>query len=166
MAADWLKIRNDYINGGGSYRKLAEKYGVSFDTLQDKAKREEWKKQKENQHDKITTKSRQKTAEKTAVAISDEAVIKIRIRAKLLKLAEKWLDSIEDIEDTGDFRRIVQSCCDLGITIDDGQNARDAENNLFEAINSIGEEGFDDLPELQQTAENGPAVVEDEKVPE
>ena len=28
MAVDWLAIRNDYINGGGSYRKLAEKYGV------------------------------------------------------------------------------------------------------------------------------------------
>ena len=166
MAADWLKIRNDYINGGGSYRKLADKYEVSASTLMQVAARERWKEQKDKHLSKVEAKTKQKSVEKKADALSDEAASKVRIRAKILKLAEKWLDGIEDIEDTGDFRRIVQCCCDLGITIDDGQNARDAENNLFEAINSIGEEGFDDLPELQQTAENGPAVVEDEKVPE
>lgn len=40
-----------------------------------------------------------------------------------------------------------------------------AENNLFEAIDSIGEEGFDDLPEIQQAAENDAPMVENEKVP-
>lgn len=40
-----------------------------------------------------------------------------------------------------------------------------AENNLLEAINSCGEEGLDDLPEIQQAAENDAAVVEDEELP-
>lgn len=39
-----------------------------------------------------------------------------------------------------------------------------AENNLLEAINSCGEEGLDDLPEIQQTPENDAAVVEDGKI--
>lgn len=38
------------------------------------------------------------------------------------------------------------------------------ENNLFEAINSCGEEDIDDLPELQQAAESDTAVVEDEEI--
>ncbi len=42
MAVDWLKIRNDYINGGGSYRVLAEKYGVNKDTIAARAKKEQW----------------------------------------------------------------------------------------------------------------------------
>lgn len=51
-------------------------------------------------------------------------------------------------------------------TFDGGPAQEQTENNLFEAIDSIGEEGFDDLPEIQQTAENDAAVVEDEEVPE
>jgi len=40
-----------------------------------------------------------------------------------------------------------------------------AENNLLEAINSCGEEGLDDLPEIQQAAENDAVVVENEELP-
>lgn len=40
------------------------------------------------------------------------------------------------------------------------------ENNLFEAINSCGEDGFDDLPEIQQAAENDVALVENGEIPE
>ena len=49
---------------------------------------------------------------------------------------------------------------------DGGPAQEQTENNLFEAIDSIGEEGFDDLPEIQQAAENDAAVVENEEVPE
>lgn len=39
---DWNKIKAEYIAGGTSYRKLAEKYGVSFSTLRGIAEREKW----------------------------------------------------------------------------------------------------------------------------
>lgn len=42
MGVDWAKIRNEYISTGISTRKLAEKYGVSANTLQARAKREKW----------------------------------------------------------------------------------------------------------------------------
>lgn len=51
-------------------------------------------------------------------------------------------------------------------TFDGGPAQEQTENNLFEAIDSIGEEGFDDLPEIQQAAENDAAVVENEEVSE
>lgn len=51
-------------------------------------------------------------------------------------------------------------------TFDGGPAQEQTENNLFEAIDSIGEEGFDDLPEIQQAAENDAAMVENEEVPE
>lgn len=88
VAVNWLAIRNDYINGGGSYRKLAEKYGVSFNTLQDRAKREEWKSLKDNQHDKITTEVRQKTAE----AIVQSEVDRV---TRLLAISDSLLSKIE-----------------------------------------------------------------------
>ena len=39
---DWKKIKAEYIRGGVSYRKLAEKYGVSFSTLRKVASKEKW----------------------------------------------------------------------------------------------------------------------------
>ena len=61
---DWIKLRNEYINGNISYRKLAEKHGVNYNTLQDKARKENWFAKKKEQHEKITAKTIQKTAEK------------------------------------------------------------------------------------------------------
>ena len=39
---DWKKIKAEYIRGGTSYRKLAEKYGVSFSTLCKISNKEKW----------------------------------------------------------------------------------------------------------------------------
>lgn len=143
MAVDWLAIKNDYINGGGSYRKLAEKYGVSFNTLKDKAVEEGWKKLREDQHNKTTTKTQQKTQEKIADALSDEAALKVRLRVGLLERAAKWLEQHEEIDDTSDFRRMVQSCLDLGVM--DTQNGDEVEDDgLMDALGKIAGNIFDD----------------------
>ena len=39
---NWNKIKAEYIRGGTSYRKLAEKYGVSFSSIRRKAEKEKW----------------------------------------------------------------------------------------------------------------------------
>ena len=115
MAVDWLAIKTEYINGGISYRKLAEKYGVSFNTLKERAIAEEWTKLKAEQHHKTTTKTQQKTAEKISDALSDaaadEAAVKARIRTKIYQEIEKRL-SAEEVE-SADFRKLVQSFKDM-----------------------------------------------------
>ena len=130
MAVDWLAIRNDYINGGGSYRKLAEKYGVNKDTIAQKAKSEGWREQRDIQTDKTQTETIQKTQWKISDALSDEAAAKARIRAKLIRMAENWIDGqVDTVGDTADYRRIVQSCVDMGVfneeVIKAGENRED-----------------------------------------
>lgn len=88
MAVDWLAIRNDYINGLGSYRKLAEQYGVPFGTLRCRAEREEWVKLKEAQLHEISI----KTAQQTADAISEKEVSRIK---RLLNISDQLIDRIE-----------------------------------------------------------------------
>lgn len=88
MAVDWLKIKNDYINGGGSYRKLAEKYGVSFGTLRSRAEKEKWPALKEKQLHKISIKTAQKSAEKIAEKEANRIV-------RLLELSDELTDRIE-----------------------------------------------------------------------
>lgn len=88
VSVDWIKIRIEYETTNISYRKIADKYNVSFNTLKGRAKREEWSKSKEETHHKITTKTR----EKTVVKIADR-------NARFLKISDKLTDKIEQAID-------------------------------------------------------------------
>ena len=54
---DWRKIKKEYIAGGISYRKLAEKHGVSFNTLEKVARREGWCELRRQADEKAATKA-------------------------------------------------------------------------------------------------------------
>ena len=144
MAVDWLRIKNDYINGLGSYRKLAEQYGVSLDSIKKRAAAENWKAERTEVAPKLHQKVQEKTEEKISDALSEEAATKVRIRGKLIKLAENWIDAqCEKIRNPGDFRRIVQSCVDLGIM--DVQNSEDIDDDgLMEALGNVAADLFED----------------------
>ena len=88
MAIDWVAIKNDYINGGGSYRKLAEKYGVNKDTIAQRAKAESWIEQRDIQIDKTQTKVIQETAD----AIVQSEVDRV---TRLLAISDSLLSKIE-----------------------------------------------------------------------
>lgn len=88
MAVDWLAIRNDYINGGGSYRKIAEKYGVPFGSLRSRAEKEHWQELKKEQLHKISMKTAQETADVIAKNEAD------RVK-RLLSISDKMIDKIE-----------------------------------------------------------------------
>lgn len=93
---DWNKIRAEYIGGGTSYRKLVEKYNVSFMALKTRAKKEEWPKlREETQHRSIT-----EATQKVASAVADNATIAEDLKKKLLlrlkRIEEKYpLDATE-----------------------------------------------------------------------
>ena len=115
MAADWLKIKSEYVSGDIGYRKLAEKHGVPFPTLRDKAVKEKWNEKRNAHRNRVITATEQKTEAKISDALSDEAALKVQIRAGLFRLAADWIAKQEVIGDTNDYRRMVQSCVDLGI---------------------------------------------------
>ena len=128
MAVDWLAIKTEYINGGISYRKLAEKHGVSASYLMQRATKEGWAKERNQQHSKTEAKAKQKTVEKISDALSDaaadEAAVKARIRTKIYQEIEKRL-SAEEVE-SADFRKLVQSFKDMcEIVVEDGKNEKE-----------------------------------------
>jgi len=86
---NWIKIRTEYETTSISYRKIAEKYGVSFNTLKDRAKREGWAKSKEETQRKITTATLQKTVVKIAERESDRNARHIALIDMILDKAEK-----------------------------------------------------------------------------
>lgn len=82
---DWKKLRAEYIKGGTSYRKLAEKYNVSFHTLRKQAAKENWKALK----DEVAT----KTVTKIVEIESDQQAERMR---RLLTVSDKLLLAVED----------------------------------------------------------------------
>lgn len=140
MAVDWLTIRNDYINGGGSYRQLAEKYSVKFSALREVAFREKWPAAKAEQMDKIRIETAQKTAEKIIDAESEVAAIRSRLRLKFMQEIERRAEL--EKTDGMEFRRLVQSYKDM-CEITDGIGGTDEHDDGFlEALNGTAEEDW------------------------
>ena len=86
---DWKRIKAEYIAGGTSYRKLAEKYSVPFGTLRKVAAKEKWTDLRSKAEAKADTKLVDTLSEKEA----DRA-------AKIINVADKLLDKISEVIDT------------------------------------------------------------------
>lgn len=93
--ADWIKVKNDYINGNISYRKLAKKHGVGYSALTKRATDEKWFEKRAEQRAKIEKKIEQKTAEKLAEA---EANRLLRISAAADRLLAKIEEATEQLD--------------------------------------------------------------------
>ena len=126
MAAttNWREIRSKYINQNISLRKLAEEVGVSYSQIAKVAAAEKWTESRENQRIEIESETNKKAQEKISDTLAEEAAVKARIRLKLIKMAEDWVDKQDGtVNDPADYRRIVQSCMDMGVFNPDAVNA-------------------------------------------
>ena len=82
--ADWQAIKTEYITTDTSYRKLAQKYGVSYQAICHRSKEEEWIVQREQHTNKTVSKTLDKISNKQA-----EKMVRID------KLTDKLLDKLE-----------------------------------------------------------------------
>lgn len=107
---DWKKIKAEYIAGGTSYRKLAEKYGVSFSTLKEIARREKWTDLKEMARHKADTILADLMGEKQASRsakindVADELLNKISVALKMRDVIDSqslkhFTSALKDIKD-------------------------------------------------------------------
>ena len=82
----WQKIKAEYAAGGISLRKLSEKYGVSFSTIQKKSMEEKW--------GELRKKSRRKTEEKIIDTVSSKEAEKA---TDIIDVADKLLGKIYEM---------------------------------------------------------------------
>ena len=104
---DWKRIKAEYIAGGTSYRKLAEKYGVSFNTLKTHAVEEQWHKLRQQKDKKATTKMLETISDKEA----EKAVNIIDVADKLLGKISELMDAIP--LDTQSMKHLTSALKDL-----------------------------------------------------
>ena len=55
MAADWRKIKTEWLKGGKTYAELARKHGIAEKTIRNRAYKEGWKNLKGQVADKVET---------------------------------------------------------------------------------------------------------------
>ena len=105
---DWKRIKAEYIAGDTSYRKLAEKYGVSFNTLKTRAKEEQWYELRQQKDHKTTTKMVESISTKEAkkavdiIDVADKLLLKIGELAEIVGDADsikRLTSAIKDIKD-------------------------------------------------------------------
>ena len=88
--ADWQAIKTEYITTDTSYRKLAQKYGVSYQAICHRSKAEGWIAEREQHKNKTFT----KTLEKISLQEANRA-------AKIHSVADKLLLKIEAMVESG-----------------------------------------------------------------
>lgn len=97
---EWTQIRAEYITTETSYRQLAKKYGVPLTTLSRRAKKEEWKQERETYWDTVRTEVVQRTQEDAIDKHVDAA-------ARISAISDRLLDRIEQAIEQLD-RHMVQ----------------------------------------------------------
>lgn len=108
---DWKRIRAEYIAGDTSYRKLAEKYGVSFNTLKTRAIEEQWYKQRQQKEHRTATKIVESLSDKevkTVIGIMDvadqllakisELINTVPVESQAIKQLTSALKDLRDIK--------------------------------------------------------------------
>lgn len=88
LKPDWKRIKAEYIAGGTSYRKLAEKYGITLAVLRNVAQREKWVKLKAQTQHKANTEIVRSVSKKKAKKTVDKL-------KRVSDLTDKLLDKLE-----------------------------------------------------------------------
>ena len=89
--ADWQAIKTEYITTDTSYRKLAQKYGVSATQICNVGRDEKWVEQREQYLSETTA----KTLEKISQQEADRAARIHSVADKLLSKIEAMVDAVE-----------------------------------------------------------------------
>lgn len=103
---DWTAARDEYIQGGVTYRQLAAKYNVPLRTLGKRAKAEDWVGLRQQVIDKSATLA----AEAAAQAKADMAT---RIYDSAGLMLEKVLDALQDAITPKDIRALTAAVKDI-----------------------------------------------------
>lgn len=92
MAVDWTAMRAEYItNPDASYRRLAQKYGVSGTQVSNRGKAEKWPEAREQYLSKTFAKAVEKSSRKKA----DQMARIDRVTDRLLEKLERAVEELE-----------------------------------------------------------------------
>lgn len=105
---NWHKIHAEYVAGGISQRKLAQKYKIPFSTLQKRANREKWATDRNEARIIVA----QDAVQKAADSVTNNAVLVAEIKRKGLETLNRLLDQFNELNCT-EHRDITKTSVDI-----------------------------------------------------
>ena len=108
--ADWQAIKTEYITTDTSYRKLAQKYGVSYNAIGNRSRQEKW----QDLRDQHLSNTMTKTVNAIASQQANRAARLQTVADKLLSKVERLVDEGEELlTDTSTMRDIARVLKDI-----------------------------------------------------
>ena len=136
----WQTIKAEYIAGGTSYRKLAQKYkdeGISFEAIKRRAKNEGWVELRSQAEHKATTDIVNKIGK-------SEAKRAVKLDKAADKLLEKIIVIIDTVNDTQSIKHLSSALKDIkdikGLKSAADMREQEARINKLEREAKMGEE--------------------------
>lgn len=111
---DWEKIKAEYLQGGTSYRKLANKHSVSFSTLRARAIKEKWS----NKRDEVCIKAATKAEQKIVSQRAKDIELLDKSRTLLIQKLHRSIEKFPDVPGN----RMEQSVTELIEANDDSED--------------------------------------------
>lgn len=116
---DFNKIKAEYIRGGISYRKLAEKHGVSLSSITRRSSKEKWADLRKQREEKASTKIVENVANQEARRVNG-----------VQSLADLLLDKIKEGIENGYLITDAQSIRQVTASIKDLRDIKGIKNEL------------------------------------
>ena len=153
---NWKQIKAEYIAGGTSYRKLAEKYKVSRSKLQAKATSEKWVDLRGQAQAKAESKLVDKISDKSAEMAFDIIDVADKLLSKMFDLMDtvplntqsmKYLTSaLKDLKDIKGYKSAIdlkEQEARINKLIKDAEREDDTTNEI-EVVFKAGEEEWNE----------------------
>jgi len=116
---DWKKIKAEYIRGGVSLKTLADKYGVSFSTIQKRCMTEKWT--------DLKKKSGRILEEKLADSVAEEEAKKVDL---IDTIADRMLQRIGELMEQVEITSSPSNMRQLSMTLKDIREIKGCKSDL------------------------------------
>ena len=152
--ADWNKIKTEYITTDTSYRKLAQKHGVHYNAIANRAKQEGWISQRNQFRDKTVTETVNTISNKQVDRAANLVSVADLLLAKVKSLVESDSEVLSDTQSLKHISGVLKDIKEVQMIRSDAdlreQEARiknlqrqaEAENTNREPVRVIIEDGL------------------------
>ena len=111
--ADWQKIKTEYITTDTSYRKLAQKYGVTYTNIGIRSRKEGWPELREQHNAKTITKTMNAIASNQASRAARLQTVADKLLAKVERLVDEGEELLTDTSTMRDIARVLKDLKDI-----------------------------------------------------
>lgn len=111
--ADWQSIKTEYITTDTSYRKLAQKYGISYNAIGNRSRDENWQELRDQHLTKTMTKTMNAIASQQANRAARLQTVADKLLTKVEQLIEDDEGLLADTSSMRDISRILKDLKDI-----------------------------------------------------